>query len=95
MSMYDVHGLVSLDLERSDLFYFLDCRSSFGVVSNLVWEKEMGTNRFRVSFFNDYLRLNLSSPRVGSSDLGVYICRSTLTGEKTEVIVKGGLHLIC
>lgn len=92
--MLPIEGVVALDLAETVTNHFFDCVTSEGGPSDLVWEKENGSNRFPSQIFNNQLRLNLAPddniPRADYLDLGVYTCRSTVTGETVSLNVTGG-----
>ena len=86
----------------SEYSYFFDCATKESTPSDLVWEKNEGTQRFPVTTENythegvpfSTHRMNFApnnAPAAGYSDVGVYTCRDTVTGETLSINITGGI----
>ena len=96
----EVRGETVLSI-GSNFRYFFDCATKEGTVSDLVWEKNEGTQRFPVTTENynyegvpfSTLRMNFAprnAPIAGFNDVGVYTCRNTVTGNMLSINIFGG-----
>ena len=86
----------------SEYRYFFDCATKESTPNDLVWEKNEGTLRFPVTTENytnegvpfSTRRMDLApnnGTAAGFSDVGVYTCRDTVTGETLSINITGGI----
>ena len=92
-SRKQVEVVAALDLEGPSVYHSIECLSFHGN-DNLVWERENGSQRFPTHPVEDGLLLNMSAGGlpVGTSDLGIYICRDTSRGDRITLNITGGLY---
>lgn len=87
-------GVAVLYLDSPNtLEHRFDCQSDEGSVSDLLWQRLDGINRFPTYPVGSQLRLDMApenESQANSSDLGVYVCRNTLTRESMSLNITGG-----
>lgn len=82
--------------------HFFDCHMEGGTPKNLVWSRANSFQRFPTMTTNlvvdglvlPTLRLNMSSRNgaVRHTDVGIYACTNTLTGESVSVNITAGMY---
>lgn len=86
-------GVAALSLSGPQVInHFFDCENIEGNASDLYWEKRSGTNRFPSAIVGNRLRLDMApgSGAVFYSDLDVYTCRDSVTGQSVSIDMQGG-----
>ena len=97
----EVRGVTVLNIIGSNFRHFIDCATTEGTTSALVWVKNEGTQRFPVTTENyNYEGVPLSTrrmnfapnnaPAAGRNDVGVYTCNDTVTGDRLSINISGG-----
>ena len=99
VTVNEVRGVTLLNIETG-VSHFLDCNSTSSGPRDLSWEKEGGALRFTPTVVGGTsLRLDFAPkmgqdvPPIMSSDLGVYACVNTATGERESVILNEGEYI--
>ena len=100
VTIVEVRDVTVLNI-GSSFRHFIDCASTEGTASDLVWEKNEGTQRFPVTTesYNyegvPFLtrRMNFAPnnvPKFKQNDVGVYTCMSNVTGDMLSINITGG-----
>ena len=100
-SIIEVRGVTVLNIGVSNIRHFIDCATTEATASDLVWEKNEGTQRFPVTTENynhegvqlSTRRMNFApnnAPAAGRNDVGVYTCNDTVTGDMLSINITGG-----